>query len=176
MNRPTEVCGQAIRGRIFRDVERLTSFTEDIEASGHTAGSRTLARRLARGIKACEVLGLDEVVALSRLRMADGRPICIEHTFLPPRTWPHLQGEEIEGGPLYRLLERQGERIARSEELLEVRLATAEEAALLGCAAPIAVAAIARVCFDEHGTPVEFTENVLAGERYVFRFALGRRS
>jgi GntR family transcriptional regulator len=161
--------------RIVRDVERLTSFTEDIRASGRVAGSRTLRCRLASGIEACERLGEPEVVELVRLRTASGRPVCIEHTCLPRRAWALVEHAELDSASLYALLEDHGERIVRSEDLLIARLASEEELQWLGRTAPLSVAAISRLCFDDHDRAIEITENVLVGDAYVFRFALKRR-
>ena len=163
-----------IAGRIVRDVERLTSFTEDIQASGRVAGSRTLRCRLASGVPACEKLGEPEVVELVRLRTASGRPVCIEHTCLPRRAWAVVEHAELDSASLYALLEDHGERIVRSEDLLIARLASEEELHWLGRTAPLSVAAISRLCFDDRDRAIELTENVLVGDDYVFRFALQR--
>jgi GntR family transcriptional regulator len=115
------------------------------------------------------------VVNLLRVRSADGVPICLEQTYLPLRTWPLISGANLQATSLYSLLEDHGERIVRSEELLSARLASAAELALLQRQGPLPVTAIARICFDASGCAMELTENVLAADRYVFRFALRRQ-
>ena len=163
-----------IAGRIVRDVERLTSFTEDIQAMGRVAGSRTLRCRLASGVPACDTLGEPEVVELVRLRTASGRPVCIEQTCLPRRAWALVEHVELDDASLYALLEGHGERIVRSEDSLVARLASAQELQWLGRTAPLSVAAISRLCFDDRDRAIELTENVLVGDDYVFRFSLKR--
>lgn len=171
---PTQVCGEPIGSRIFRDVERLTSFTEDIVAAGFRPGSRTVSLQLSHSARACALLAADEVVELLRVRTADQAAICLEHTFLPRRAWDLVRQQNLDTGSLYSLLEDHGERIVRSEELLSSRLATPEELHLLQREGPLAVVVIARVCFDDREQAIEFTENVLAADRYVFRFGLRR--
>ena len=163
-----------ISGRIFRDVERLTSFSEDICAAGRTPGSRTLRLGLVSGRTIDGKLGDGEIVELVRVRSADAAPICIERTYLPRRTWALLEHAKLDRQSLYTLLEEHGERIVRSEEHLIARLASAQELDWLSLSGPAAVTAIARLCFDDTGEAVELTENGLLGDAYVFRFALSR--
>jgi len=159
--------------RIFRDVRRLTSFTEDIRAARMRPGGVLVRRRLVRNARVCARLRERRVVELVRVRTADGRRICIENTFLPEAAWPLVRDADLTRS-LYRLLESRGERLATSRELLEARMATAGERRLLGVSRPLPVVSIAREAFDAKGRVREFTENVLRADRYLFRFELTR--
>jgi GntR family transcriptional regulator len=159
--------------RIFRDVQRLTSFTEDIRAARMRPGGVLVRRRLVRDARVGAMLGESRVVELVRVRTADGRRICIENTFLPASTWPLVRDADLTRS-LYGLLEGHGERLATSRELLEARMATASERRLLGVSRALPVVSIARLAFDGRGRPREYTENVLRADRYLFAFALRR--
>lgn len=160
--------------RIARDVSLLTSFTEDIVASGFRPGSRTVHCVRSTDPRVCAPLGCDVVVDLLRVRTADDVPVCIEQTYLPPRFYDLVAKADLSTRSLYALLEEAGERIARSEETLVARMATARELAFLKLEEPAPVASIRRLCFDEAGQPIELTENALLGDAYVFEFALRR--
>jgi len=173
--KPRRLLGRDIpRALIFRDVQRLTSFTEDIRAAGMRPGGRVLAMRETTDARVCRLLKRPRLLYLKRLRLADGRPICIENTYLPLDVRPLLEGADLGRQSLYRLLQRRGESLSWSKELMEGRVPTAEEARLMRILRRVPVVSIARLAFDRRGRPCEFTENVLRADRYLFYFELRR--
>ena len=76
------------RPQVEQSLSRLTSFTEDMARRGFKSDVRWLERGLFMpSPDEVMTLGLgaeDQVARLSRLRMADGRPMAIERAALPP--------------------------------------------------------------------------------------------
>jgi GntR family transcriptional regulator len=172
--RPRELLGRRIRpSTIFRDVRRLTSFTEDIRAARLAPGARVLSKRRVATPRFCRLLRRRRVIELRRLRLADGVPVCIENTLLPVEFWSRLERADLTRS-LYRWLAAHGERLTWSKELMDARMPTGPEARLLQLPRGVPVVSIARLAYDERGRACEFTENVLRADRYCFYFELRR--
>lgn len=161
------------RRRIFRDVRRLTSFTEDIQHAGLKPGGRTLGWRLIRGGPIARLLGRRSVVLLRRVRFGGAEPLCIENTYLPGELADAVRKAGL-AGSLYEFMKGLGREPALSHELMDVRGATREETRLLKMRPGRPIVQIARLAFDRRGRPDEFTRNVLRGDRYLFYFELRR--
>lgn len=111
----------------------ITSLTEELAARGLLAETRTLA---AEVIPATEALARamrvpvgTPVVRWKRLRLAEGRPVCLSDAYLPEGLVPGL----VEHLPasLYEELAARGRRPTWAEDALSAALAAAEETELL---------------------------------------------
>ncbi len=111
----------------------VTGFTEDMAAKGMVADSRTVvAERVAPSPSVAGALRLrpDEmVVHWQRLRLADGRPVCLSDAFLPDHMVPGLL-EKLPAS-LYDDLAVRGVRPTWAEDDVAARTATDVEARLL---------------------------------------------
>ena len=160
-------------GRIYRNVQRLTSFSEDIIQAGRKPSARPLSIKNVRPKKVCQLLRQKTVLELRRLRFADKNPVCIEVTYLPLRFSRILSKENL-CGSLYEHLGKSGEHLKMSEELLMVRRATNYEQSLFRMPSTVPVVEIFRLALNDAGQPAELTRNVLRGDRYLFHFKLKR--
>ena len=105
------------------------------------------------------------VVDLSRLRLADGSPFSLEHAQFPARRFPGLLELPL-GGSVYELLAgHYGAGPATQVELIEVRLASADEAMLLDVPPGAALMAITRTASDASGDPIEYAMDLFRGDR-----------
>ncbi|KFC76074.1 Transcriptional regulator [Bosea sp. LC85] len=95
------------------------------------------------------------VVAIHRIRHADGRPVMHDKLLLAEERVPDLPREPAELPPLLylHLLERYGIRISAVREQITAELANDEDIALLDLAGPEAVLAIDEVAYDQAGVP-----------------------
>ncbi|MEW6049045.1 MAG: GntR family transcriptional regulator [Bacillota bacterium] len=165
--------GTVVRvSRFAHQLRLLTSFTEDIRARGMVPSSRVLAAGLvpADGSVA-EALGVrpgSPVVHLCRLRLADGEPVALHDTYLPPGLVdPNQVGPATS---LYELLHRAGVALDAAEESLEAVPASEDDARLLGVEAGAPLLLVVRTTCDRAGRAVE---HVLA--RYkadVYRYTV----
>lgn len=171
--RRTQGVGTVVRvSRFAHQLRLLTSFTEDIRARGMVPSSRILAAgAVAAEQGVAERLGVrpgNPVLHLRRLRLADGEPVALHDTYLPPGLVDlALVGPATS---LYELLHRSGVVLDAAEESLEAVPASDEDARLLGLAAGSPLLLVVRTTYDRAGRAIE---HVLA--RYkadVYRYTV----
>ncbi|MFC7504186.1 GntR family transcriptional regulator [Nocardioides sp. CPCC 206347] len=111
----------------------VSGFTEDMAGKGLVADSRTVvAERLAPSPSVAGALRLrpdETVVHWQRLRLVDGRPVCLSDAFLPDHMVPGLL-EKLPAS-LYDDLAARGVRPTWAEDDIAARTATDVEARLL---------------------------------------------
>lgn len=155
--------------KVEQPLSRLTSFTEDMRARGLAPTVRVLSQvvtppspeeAMALGLKIGE-----EVSRLSRLRLADGVPMAIEHASLPVA---YLPDPAAVGDSLYRTLEARGIRPVRAMQRLSACTLGPAEAAILDVAPGSAALRIARVAYLADGRIVEYTRSFYRGDAYDF--------
>lgn len=170
--------GTFVANQVVSKSLALTSFSEDMLARGMRPTSRVLA---ADVIPAGERLGAslrlaptDEVVRISRLRLADDAPMCLENVHLPASRVPGLLEADLSGS-LYRLLsERYQVEIHRAEQVVRAVDLDETRALLLGVPVGGAGLHVERVGLDQRDRPVEATTTTYRADRYEVRFTVRR--
>jgi GntR family transcriptional regulator len=155
--------------RVEQSLSRLTSFTEDMSRRGLTSESRWLERGFFLP-SPDEVLALglgagDQVARLSRLRLADGRPMAIERAALAPDVLPDPLSVTRS---LYEVLGRLGYRPVRAVQKISAINLPDADAALLDVAPQAAGLRIERVSYLPSGRVAEFTRSIYRGDAYDF--------
>lgn len=153
------------------------SFTEEILKKGLRPRSEVIEVGVAPATKSVARRLLltegDQVVYLTRLRLANEEPIMLETSYLPHRYCPGLAEVDLNSRPLYDVL--RGEyriELTRAREGFEPALADEYEARWL-CIEPAApVLLLERLAFmaGERGedVPIEFCRSVVRGDRCRF--------
>lgn len=158
------------KGKIDRDMSaRIEGIPALLRSQGVTAGTHVLSARLAEpGDAAARALRLrpgELVVDLMRLRLADGSPFSLEHAQFPARRFPGLLELPL-GGSVYELLaDHYAAGPVTQVELIEVRLASADEATLLDVPPGAALLVINRTASDALGDPIEYALDLFRGDR-----------
>ena len=110
----------------------LASFSEDMRTRGVNTESIWLSRSSGlptpEECDALEIMPEQQVSRLYRLRFADGKPMCLEHSVLPATILPDPGAIETS---LYAWLEAHGRRPTRAVQSLSAHLADASQAHLL---------------------------------------------
>jgi GntR family transcriptional regulator len=155
--------------KVERDLGSFAGLGEYIRRQGLVAGARVLAVALTSAdASAAGALRLgpgEPVVAVTRVRLADGEPIALERSSFPADRFPGL-AEQALGGSLYDLLrERYGEAPSRAVERIEPVAADEETAALLDVPPGTPLLAIERVAYTQDGEPVEYATDLFRGDR-----------
>jgi GntR family transcriptional regulator len=155
--------------KVERDLGSFAGLGEYIRRQGLVAGARVIAVALTTAEPAVtDALRLgpyEPVVAITRVRLADGEPIALERSRFPAGRFPGL-AEQALGGSLYDLLrDKYGEAPERAVERIEPVAAEAETAALLDVLPGTPLLAIERVAYNRAGEPIEHATDLFRGDR-----------
>ncbi|HZQ82964.1 MAG TPA: GntR family transcriptional regulator [Gaiellaceae bacterium] len=149
----------------------ITSFSDDMRARGLTPGSRTIElRTIAAGARLGRILHVspsEAVVAVKRLRLADGDPMAIELLHVRSSLVPNLTAEDLERNSFYDLLEsRYDVAIIGGTQTVEPTVTNEEESQALGVPLHSPALLFERVTRTASGDIVEFTSSTYRGDRY----------
>ena len=155
--------------KLEQDLTTLAGFSEQLRRHGMVAGARVLtAAGRQAGPAAAAALQLSEgdpVHEVRRIRLADGRPIAVEHSLFPAVLFPDLLQCRLDGS-LYELLEvRYGQRPHRARESLEPVTAGVREAEALEVAEGAPLMLVERTAYAQGGLPLEFARDLFRGDR-----------
>src|SRR5260370_18189810 len=96
------------------------------------------------------------VIKLVRLRFVGDEPLLISTTFLPYRSFPGLENEDLTNVSLYAVLrEKYGIRLGHGTRILEAVPCSDEEAELLHIAPATPLLVVSGTMYDSEGHPVE---------------------
>ncbi|MEY9861686.1 GntR family transcriptional regulator [Catenulispora sp. GAS73] len=169
------------KGAAHRPVGVLLSFHDQALAEGKTPRSRVLEAEV-RAATPQEVAALyqkkdqnpeqppeevEEVVAITRIRLFDDLPIAVERAAFPA-TLSALLTTDLETGSLHNALRRLGLTPTLGSSLLTARTAD-DDAPDLGVAATTPMLVETRSIVDQHGDPLEFTVSSYVADRYALR-------
>jgi GntR family transcriptional regulator len=155
--------------KLEQDLTTLAGFSEQLRRHGMVAGAQVLAASDRRaGSAAAAALGIgadDPVHEVRRVRLADGKPIAVEHSLFPAALFPGMLECRLDGS-LYELLEvRYGLRPYRARESLEPVTAGVREAEALGVSEGAPLMLVERTAFARSGESVEFARDLFRGDR-----------
>ena len=152
---------------IHRQAGSLISFSDEMRRQGRRPSSRLLRRGLRAGSgEEAEDLGVEEVVELVRLRLADGEAIAIECSVFAAVLGDVLLAADLEQGSLFDALVGAGHVPTAGRASLGAGGATAFDAEHLGIAEGAPMLVERRLILDQRGRPLERTESRYAADRY----------
>jgi GntR family transcriptional regulator len=155
--------------KLEQDLTTLAGFSEQLRRHGKVAGARVLAATQitasAAAAAALELTEGDPVLEVRRIRLADGKPMVIEHSLFPAALCPDMLECRLDGS-LYDLLdERYGLRPYRARELLEPVVAGVREAEALEIDEGAPLMLVERTAYSVTGRPLEFARDLFRGDR-----------
>jgi GntR family transcriptional regulator len=161
--------GTYITPKLEQPLSRLTSFSEELQQRGFTAGSRWLGREVGMATP-LELLSLGlspnmPVARLKRLRTADNVVMAIETSTIPTVYMPDPYGV---ANSLYGYLEEHGAVPSRALQHIRAVNASPEQALLAGIAPGAAMLHITRVSYLESGAAVELTHSYCRSDYYEY--------
>jgi DNA-binding GntR family transcriptional regulator len=160
---------QVVQSSVHRRVE-LTSLFDDLTRAGQEPTTQLLDYRVGPpDEEVARELSLKddrEVVAIHRLRCANGEPLAVMTNHLPVGIAP--DAEELESNGLYQSLRARGVHIRLARQRIGARGATRAEAKLLDEKPGAPLLTMARTAFDDSGAAVEFGTHVYRASRYYF--------
>lgn len=159
----------ASQPKMEQSLSRLTSFTEDMALREMSLTSKVLDHGIfAPTPEEVMSLGLPptaQVARITRLRIADDRPLAIETACLPARILPEPGSVD---GSLYAHLGQRGYRPVRAVQRISASIVGAQDARQLQIAAGAAGLSITRRSFLESGQAIEHTRSLYRGDAYDF--------
>jgi GntR family transcriptional regulator len=149
-----------------RSATHILSFSDEMRRKGREPRSRVVeSRRRSATEMEQERLGVDEVVVVRRVRLADDAPIALETAVFPARVAGVL-GADLERESLFEVLSKAGTIPTAGRATVSALSASAEEARLLEIKKGDALLVERRLIRDQDGEPLELTESRYVGSRY----------
>jgi GntR family transcriptional regulator len=169
------------RSRIQREMGRLLSFSEEMQAQGHVPGSKLLNlqhRPADRAIASLLQLREGEPIwIVERLRLADDEIISLSISYLHLPLEVYITPQELSGqSSLWSLLAYKGVRITEGNTTVRAIVADSDYAELLGVeeGEPLLVREGVNYAMEEQPVPVEAFEIVSRADRYEYSLHLIR--
>ncbi|WP_116948773.1 GntR family transcriptional regulator [Jiangella endophytica] len=152
-----------------RPVGTLLSFHDQMVAAGRTPRSRLLEAcvRPAGDDEAAALAPGGEVVAVTRVRLADDVPVAVERAVFAGSLGALLDAD-LESGSLHQALRRLGLRPTLGSSVLTAGTA-GPDAAALGVDPGTPMLIETRTIVDQHGAPLEHTVSRYVAERYALK-------
>jgi GntR family transcriptional regulator len=158
-------------------LSHVISFTEDMQRRGFAVSTRVLFSGLIpASAYAAEKLRIavgEELACLRRLRLADGEPMCIEHSHFVHKHCRGILEHDYSVQSLRDVKIRKfGIRWSYARQTIQAISASKKIAGLLGIRTGGALLFFERVSFSQDGIPMEFLEAYYRGDRYVLHSEL----
>lgn len=148
----------------------LSSLYDDLAAAGRSPTTDIIEiRHIPAPHDVAESLDLadgDRVVHLVRRRRADGRPLAVVRNWLLAAIADDITGELLAGNGLYALLRERGVRPHYARQRVGAKVATPDEAELLGIAEGAPLVTLHRVMQDDTGRAIEVADTVYDAAHY----------
>lgn len=166
--------------KVPQGLVRLTDFAQDMERAGLTPSSRILRHdREPCPAPVAEVLGLEPdtpVVRLDRLRLGDGEPLALDHTWLPLFYGQLLEAHDLTHETIYGLLERVYDiPVLSGHYRIEGGVADAEVARALGLRRGRPLLVVERTSRTVGERVVYFQRRYYRADRVAFELELERK-
>jgi GntR family transcriptional regulator len=141
-----------------------SALSDQLRGLGVAVGARVLGALERDAAPGEELLGR-RVLAIDRVRLANGEPVALERTAYPADAFPGLLDQPLDGS-LYELIRGLYDEVpVRAVEHLEPALARADEAEALDIEPGAPVMLVERVAYSAGGRPVERSLDVFRGDR-----------
>lgn len=165
--------------KINQGLLKLTSFSEDMLSRGMKPGALVVDISVKPVFPSIlQKLGMnpdDKLLVVTRLRMANDKPMALESTHLPLSRFPKLEHQDFNNMSIYQYLEdHYGVVTAFASQTIEVGMPSDDEASLLKMTKDVPVLLIERFTYGENRVPIEFVKSAYRGDRYKLYAELER--
>jgi DNA-binding GntR family transcriptional regulator len=168
---------QVVQPKVRRPVQ-LSSLYDDLATGGKNPRTKVLSlETVAAADLVAHALGVEEgspVVALERLRFADGEPLAVMRNWLPPGL-VELDAASLERTGLYQLMRAAGVGLHLVSQTIGGRAATTTEARLLHARKGEPLLTMRRTTYDDAGQAVELADHLYRASLYSFEIVLVTR-
>ncbi|MBA4493242.1 GntR family transcriptional regulator [Paenactinomyces guangxiensis] len=156
--------------KINQGLLKLTSFSEDMRSRGMKPGARLIhvnVEDVTPKLEDTLQIKGGSIISITRLRLADDKPMAIETSHLPLSQFPELRQQDLHDQSLYQFLEHYyGITISYASQTIEVGMPSPRERELLQIREGVPVLRTERITYDENRSPIEFVQSSYRGDRY----------
>ena len=166
--------------KITQELTELTGFVEDMQALGRHPTAKVLDQRIVpAGELVARRLALREgasVVRIQRVRLADGKPLSFDETYLPKELGEKVMADNLKTDPIFMLLEQKYQTpLVEAEYQLEAVCADSTVAKALRVGLGSAIFLIERTSYSVGHRPVDYEKLHYRGDHIRFVTRLARR-
>lgn len=160
--------GTVVTPHDFRRGASPTSIYEDLAATGRQPSTQLLSiRSVPPSAEVVEVFGdVDIVVAVERVRCADGVPLVLMRNWLPAR-YAGLTAEALEATGLYRVMGERGDVAVKARKSIRACAATHRDARLLHVRRGAPLLRVRHVSYDAAGAPIDIGDHLFRADDYA---------
>lgn len=162
---------------ISRMKPTFLSYTENVRSLGGVPETKTVDIRTTTPTQGLmEFFGIgeeDELFEVTRLRSADGDPLCLETIWLP-MTYADLTGTELNGSLYQALKERYGVEPTNGTKSIGICYATTREAFQLNVERGEALMLIEDRVYDQFDQPLHVSKQVMRGDKHHYSMHIPR--
>lgn len=166
---PGRTGGVFMRSPKVRDLSELLGVPQFLRQQGYVAGTQVLSANLRTATEnvaeRLQLASVSPVYDLVRVRLADGEPISLEHVYIPADLAPALLEKPLTGSLADVLVQDYGITSADCTESIEVRLASPQEAELLGVAVDAPLLSLERVSIATTGRVFEYSHDLFRADK-----------
>lgn len=169
--------GTTVANRKVHRRAALSSLHDDLVRAGQAPTTTVLDLRPTRDPRAASALDLPvdtELLALVRLRCADGAPLAVMHNWLPP-AFSDVTVDELSGDGLYAALRARGARPVVARQSVGARMPSRSERRQLAIVGRQPVLTMTRTAFGDTGQAIEFGDHCYRAEDYSLDLLLDER-
>lgn len=157
--------------RIRQDLKSLHSFYDACKQNGRVPTTEVIhVKETTAEARDAEELNLrpgSRIVETLRVRKADGEPVVLERNRFS-MAFAYLEDEDLRGS-LYAVLREYGAEPTQAVHDISLTLATEEQAALLKVERGTPLLRLHELIFDQRGRPLHNSDQLIRGDRFVFR-------
>lgn len=155
--------------KVVRDLNHPVGVPQMLAAQGFNAGTQVLGAGIETPVPtvatALGLAGGEPVVAVLRLRFADGDTLSLERFYVAARRFPGLLNHRLDRS-VYALFESEyGIRVAGCDEAIEATLAPRNVAEALGVDEGVPLLKLTRCAWDADGVAVEHSVDLFRADR-----------
>ena len=154
----------------------LSSLYKDLTGDGRAVSTQLVAFEVVKPDKevkqALDLEAGEPVIAIERIRSADGKPLALMRNWLPHSVVPDLTHSELETGSLYEALRAAGVRPHSGTQVIGAKVASAAEAEALGLAAGTPLLTQRRLVQDQMGRVIELGMHLYDANQYSMEFSV----
>jgi GntR family transcriptional regulator len=147
----------------------VSGLPNELTRQGFVAGVRLVsASTVIADPVTARNLGVDAdefVYSVTRIRLADGTPLSLEHAHFPTKLFPDLFDHPLSGSIYDLLRSNYGVSAVRVDETMEASPASADQAEFLAISVGAPVLIVRRTSFTDDNVPFEYSCDIFRGDR-----------